>query len=97
MLGNCPTGWENFEKNCYQFKESNKLPWTAARAACQRQGSDLVSITSRHEQDFIAYHYRSKSAFGNLWIGLYPASFPVLFNMKGILSKDLLFNCPDIQ
>ena len=97
MLGSCPTGWEKFEKNCYQFKESNKLPWTAARAACQRQGSDLVSITSRHEQDFIAYHYQNKLAFGSLWIGLYPACFPVLFNVKGIISKDLLPNCPNIE
>ena len=70
VLGSCPRGWEKFDKNCYLFREGDQQTWTAARAACQRQGGNLVSITSRQEQDYIAYHYRHKSS-GSIWIGTY--------------------------
>ncbi|PFX30431.1 Macrophage mannose receptor 1 [Stylophora pistillata] len=69
LLGSCPAGWEKFDKHCYLFRDSDLQPWTAARLKCLNQGGNLVSITSRQEQDFITYHYRRNSA-GKIWIGL---------------------------
>ena len=70
VLGSCPTGWEKFDKNCYLFQDTDLQPWTTARYKCQKQGGNLVSITSQQEQDFITFHYQRKAA-GNIWIGVY--------------------------
>lgn len=60
MLGSCPTGWEKFDKNCYLFQDTDLQPWTVARYKCQKQGGNLVSITSQQEQDFITFHYQRR-------------------------------------
>ena len=51
--------------SCYKFF-STKLTWTAAKAACEKLGSKLVSINSQAEQQAVTAKITQ-----NTWIGLY--------------------------
>uniref|UniRef100_A0A8D2L8M6 Phospholipase A2 receptor 1 n=1 Tax=Varanus komodoensis TaxID=61221 RepID=A0A8D2L8M6_VARKO len=75
--GLCPsseTGCDIFWKmntdtqTCYQFSLLSVLSWNEARAACQGQGADLLSITDVSEQKFIVEQLNTNRAL--LWTGL---------------------------
>ncbi|OWK63245.1 Secretory phospholipase A2 receptor [Lonchura striata] len=48
---------------CYQFNLASVLSWREARAACQLQGGDLLSVTDPEEQNYISN--LSKLIFSN--------------------------------
>ncbi|XP_073503178.1 secretory phospholipase A2 receptor isoform X2 [Phyllobates terribilis] len=66
----CDLLWEenNATHICYQFNLRSILSWKAARASCQAQGGDLLSIMNMAEQNYISD--RLKTADTMLWIGL---------------------------
>ncbi|XP_064020388.1 secretory phospholipase A2 receptor [Pogoniulus pusillus] len=56
---------------CYQFNLVSALTWRQARAACQLQGGDLLSVTNPEEQDYISNLSRQLNATDKmLWMGL---------------------------
>uniref|UniRef100_A0A2D4HWA4 Lymphocyte antigen 75 n=1 Tax=Micrurus lemniscatus lemniscatus TaxID=129467 RepID=A0A2D4HWA4_MICLE len=65
----CQNTWEQFKDsgNCYQLNTQAALSWKAAYLSCKKQGSDLVSITSASELNYI----RTKDGVAEIfWIGL---------------------------
>ncbi|ETE69555.1 Lymphocyte antigen 75, partial [Ophiophagus hannah] len=65
----CQNTWEQFKDsgNCYQLNTQAALSWKAAYLSCKKQGSDLVSITSASELNYI----RAKDGVAEIfWIGL---------------------------
>ncbi|XP_015760775.1 PREDICTED: macrophage mannose receptor 1-like [Acropora digitifera] len=71
VLGSCPSGWIKFDQHCYLFRDtfSDRRTWTSARYMCRKQGANLLSITSKQEQDFISHHFTNK-LHGKVWLGL---------------------------
>ncbi|XP_074729478.1 secretory phospholipase A2 receptor isoform X3 [Strix uralensis] len=56
---------------CYQFNLASVLTWREARAACQLQGGDLLSVTDPEEQNYISNLSRQLNATDMmLWMGL---------------------------
>ncbi|XP_054031206.1 secretory phospholipase A2 receptor [Dryobates pubescens] len=56
---------------CYQFNLVSALTWREARAACQLQGGDLLSVTDPEEQNYISNLSRQLNATDiMLWMGL---------------------------
>lgn len=55
----CQNTWEQFKDsgNCYQLNTQAALSWKAAYLSCKKQGSDLVSITSASELNYIRGKY----------------------------------------
>ncbi|GFO24148.1 macrophage mannose receptor 1-like [Plakobranchus ocellatus] len=45
--------WHEFEGNCYYSTSQELLNWYDARDRCTKIGADLVSISSKRENDFI--------------------------------------------
>ncbi|XP_067302919.1 macrophage mannose receptor 1-like [Pseudorasbora parva] len=77
--GFCPTttisGWDSDPVTgvLYQRNTQSVLTWFQARASCQQQGADLLSITELHEQSYIS---GLTNTFGStLWIGLNSLDF----------------------
>ncbi|KAK3086537.1 hypothetical protein FSP39_019884 [Pinctada imbricata] len=63
----CPDSWMSHSQFCYKIF-SEKRSWTDARAACRELGTDLVSIHSRGEFNFVRSKVRASSV--HTWIGL---------------------------
>ncbi|XP_026205622.1 CD209 antigen-like protein E isoform X2 [Anabas testudineus] len=63
----CPKGWKRFGSS-YYFKSTEKKSWYDSRYDCQSRGSDLVSINSKEEQEFVTKFLLSKNE--ESWIGL---------------------------
>ncbi|XP_050993322.1 immune-related, lectin-like receptor 4 [Labeo rohita] len=64
----CPKDWEYHAGKCYFFS-TNKLSWADSRDACISDGSHLVIIKSRDEQEFLMGILGTKhNEF--FWIGL---------------------------
>ncbi|XP_026203059.1 CD209 antigen-like protein A [Anabas testudineus] len=61
----CPEGWTRFGCSCY-FKSTEKKTWSESRTDCENRGSDLVTINSKEEQNFIT----ELKVNGESWIGL---------------------------
>ncbi|XP_042730749.1 secretory phospholipase A2 receptor isoform X2 [Lagopus leucura] len=69
----CGTFWKENPVThvCYQFNPSAVLSWHEARAACQAQGGDLLSITSPEEQSYVSDLSRQLNITDTvLWTGL---------------------------
>ncbi|XP_048809440.1 secretory phospholipase A2 receptor isoform X1 [Lagopus muta] len=69
----CGTFWKENPAThmCYQFNPSAVLSWHEARAACQAQGGDLLSITSPEEQSYVSDLSRQLNITDTvLWTGL---------------------------
>ncbi|KAM4697888.1 secretory phospholipase A2 receptor [Rhinophrynus dorsalis] len=75
--GFCPSSdmssdilWEENKdtKTLYQFNLDSLLSWNEARASCQGQGGDLLSITDASEQKYIYKRLNGVTAL--LWTGL---------------------------
>ncbi|PIK41971.1 hypothetical protein BSL78_21184 [Apostichopus japonicus] len=60
----CPDGFIFFNKSCYYFSDE-KLRHGDARSQCEGNTSQLVSIGSKEESDFLF----KKIKRGNYWIG----------------------------
>ncbi|XP_015761322.1 PREDICTED: macrophage mannose receptor 1-like [Acropora digitifera] len=71
VLGSCPSGWIKFDQHCYLFRDTYRdhMTWTSARYMCLKQGANLLSITSKQEQDFISHHF-TDNRHGTVWLGL---------------------------
>jgi hypothetical protein len=59
----CPSGWAEFEGHCYLFS-GNPLIWVNAENDCVNRGSNLASIHSKPEQDFV-FNFTAN----NTWVG----------------------------
>ena len=69
----CPAGYSKHLSNCYKYV-STPNQWAAARAACQREGGDLATLTNRFQLALMTLlrmpdrqHARNVS---DIWIGL---------------------------
>ena len=70
----CPDGWQALESSCYKvmgtFGNSRTFGWLKALRVCLGFGGNLVSITSKKEQEFV-YNFSSSTIRNNtVWIGL---------------------------
>ncbi|KAK6180708.1 hypothetical protein SNE40_008709 [Patella caerulea] len=61
--------WAPETNTCYKFSQ-NKLNWLMARGDCRGKGGDLLSITSKTEQDYVKGRIRASNDSGIVWIGL---------------------------
>lgn len=71
----CPSGWQLFDGQCYYFSSaSDRRSWADAKKACNdRYESQLASVHSMHENDFLG-----ESDLGDqyhMWIGLESKNF----------------------
>ena len=55
VLTVCPKNWVRFGDSCYKFS-SKSASWNAAKAFCEAQGSHLLVINSRAENQAIGTH-----------------------------------------
>ena len=69
----CPPGYSHHRSNCYKFVPT-PTQWAAARAACQREGGDLATLTNRFQLALLTLlrmpdrqHVRNVT---DIWIGL---------------------------
>ena len=53
ILTVCPKNWVRFRNSCYKFS-SKPAPSNAAKASCEAQGSHLVVINSRAENQALS-------------------------------------------
>ncbi|XP_066304554.1 lymphocyte antigen 75-like [Branchiostoma lanceolatum] len=72
LYGTCPAGWLPNDRSCYLFNTSPQTQWLEAKLRCEEVGSQLITISSQAEQDFISTMFPSLQAGGTnyLWIGL---------------------------
>ncbi|XP_026205631.1 C-type lectin domain family 12 member B-like isoform X2 [Anabas testudineus] len=61
----CSEGWTKFGCSCYR-KYTEKKTWSQSRADCEENRSDLVSINSKEEQEFVTNMIQNEES----WIGL---------------------------
>lgn len=57
-----------YNGHCYKIVDTGTT-WGQARAACERQGGHLVTITSSQEQSVVASLLRNKGRKNNYWLG----------------------------
>lgn len=60
----CPPGWLPYNNNCYLIKR-NPATWKQAQIACRQESSDLASIQSVQENEFIWTKLPEKTCRGN--------------------------------
>ena len=60
----CPSGWQEFESNCYLVVE-NYWTWDKAEIDCSLKGGNLASIHSAAERSFV----NSLAPSNHLWLG----------------------------
>merc|ERR1712227_510952 len=63
----CPSGWTEFDENCYKFYSSDRS-WYESDAACLVEGATLASVHSVQEDNFLM----DLSNGNTYWIGGYP-------------------------
>ncbi|XP_078064696.1 C-type lectin domain family 10 member A-like, partial [Mustelus asterias] len=61
----CHKYWSPFQGNCYYFSLS-ALSWEESRQNCISQGSELLVIRNKEEQEFVAEFNLSRT----FWIGI---------------------------
>ncbi|XP_059205173.1 lactose-binding lectin l-2-like [Centropristis striata] len=68
--GNCPTSWYNFYGRCYKYI-TTRMTWADAELHCVSEGTNLVSIHTLDEHNFIKSLVKNfDHAQGFTWIGL---------------------------
>uniref|UniRef100_A0A7N6AYG6 C-type lectin domain-containing protein n=1 Tax=Anabas testudineus TaxID=64144 RepID=A0A7N6AYG6_ANATE len=68
--GNCPPFWYSFRGRCYKYV-STRMTWAEAELYCVSQGTNLVSIYSLDEENFVkSLIMNFDPAQGYSWIGL---------------------------
>ncbi|XP_034561136.1 lactose-binding lectin l-2-like [Notolabrus celidotus] len=66
----CGAYWTNFNGRCYKYVATH-MTWADAEIHCVSQGSNLVSIGSMEEQNFVKTLIKNfDPAEGRAWIGL---------------------------
>ncbi|XP_072020013.1 LOW QUALITY PROTEIN: uncharacterized protein [Amphiura filiformis] len=70
--GNCPSGWTKWGTACYYIEETIELgTWDDAQYACNtNRGSNLVSVHSQGENNFLQERASSVWARANVWLGM---------------------------
>nr|QNH72460.1 toxin candidate TRINITY_DN17816_c0_g1_i1.p1 [Isarachnanthus nocturnus] len=64
----CDAGWVEFRGFCYYFSTTVAGSWVSARKTCLSQGSDLTSVHSLEEQDFLNdWMERINESFGTAY------------------------------
>ena len=53
---------DNWEAKTYTFDEASSY--------CQSQGGDLVSFSSKDEEDFVSYNVLPSNMYNEYWIGM---------------------------
>lgn len=89
--GNCLPFWVPYGHHCYFIYDRKEgYSWPDARHYCQSINTDLVSIHSRAEQEFLRTFNYTK--YHHIWIGLTRDSNCELrtdsFSKKGITSEN---------
>lgn len=82
-VGFCPEGWYTFGDSCYKIGGklfSEKKGWNDASYQCKAMDSELVSVHSASEQDFLNTLMLEVST--RIWIGLSRTSSRSEFNWK---------------
>lgn len=70
IQGYCPDGWYTWGNKCYKvFGRKQARNWSEAKNECKEIDSQLVSIHSQEEQDFVTLLLLPVRL--NTWIGLY--------------------------
>jgi len=68
--GCCPGSWYSFNSRCYKYIATH-MTWIDAELHCLSTGSNLVSIHSQEEENFVKHLIKSYDhAEGFTWIGL---------------------------
>uniref|UniRef100_A0A8C7WS43 C-type lectin domain-containing protein n=1 Tax=Oryzias sinensis TaxID=183150 RepID=A0A8C7WS43_9TELE len=62
----CPEGWMRFGSSCY-YKSTEERDWYDSRSFCEDEGSDLVVVNSKEEQEFVSTLNQNSES----WIGLF--------------------------
>ena len=57
-----------YNKHTYRIYDTN-MTWTQAQEFCEKEGGNLVSITSQGEQDFVAGLIQDAGQMNQYWIG----------------------------
>ena len=55
--GNCPCGWVEYGDQCYYISHTDRETYALAQDHCEAYDSNLASILSQEEQEFIAGWY----------------------------------------
>ena len=58
--------WVTYEGNCYMFVNRTQRTWQQARFRCMQLNSDLASIHSQDEMDFIMANINEKSKINTM-------------------------------
>lgn len=72
----CDAGWVGHGPYCYLFvgkTTADRKTWTEAQDACKQQGSNLTSVTSLDEQEFLSNHVKDINNFDfteHMFIGI---------------------------
>ncbi|KAJ8344765.1 hypothetical protein SKAU_G00289580 [Synaphobranchus kaupii] len=72
----CGVGWQSFQAGCYRLTEEKK-DWQDALRTCQKMESNLVSIHTLPELEFIINNL--KRDVEELWIGLHDTKVEMSF------------------
>ncbi|XP_041029396.1 C-type mannose receptor 2 isoform X1 [Carcharodon carcharias] len=70
--GGCPRGWTPFVNKCFQvhgYSKVDRVNWIEGKAACERAGGLLATISNLNEQAFITAILPNITF--DLWIGLH--------------------------
>ncbi|XP_043530575.1 C-type mannose receptor 2-like [Chiloscyllium plagiosum] len=70
--GGCPRGWTPFASKCfkiYGYSKVDRVNWIEGKAACERAGGLLATISNHYEQAFITTILPNITF--DLWIGLH--------------------------
>ena len=71
--GYCPENWEYHNGFCYLFDpDARAMSWNDAQQQCQDTfGTDLVSIHSNDEQDYVMMKASELYSASTLWVGMH--------------------------
>ncbi|XP_061440920.1 C-type lectin domain family 4 member M-like isoform X2 [Rhineura floridana] len=65
---NLKSGWMLYNRNLY-FVTRERSSWWDSKKGCEKEGSDLVSIETLEEQDYLTDHAKSINTV--FWIGMF--------------------------
>ena len=68
MIAACPQNWKEFKNHCYWLSDT-KLRWPDANNFCLQQNSNLASILSAEEDEFLVAEFVDDRNF--VWLGGY--------------------------
>eukprot|EP00918_Siedleckia_nematoides_P018859 GHVU01040294.1.p1 GENE.GHVU01040294.1~~GHVU01040294.1.p1 ORF type:complete len:153 (+),score=11.24 GHVU01040294.1:180-638(+) len=66
----CPDGFRSWSGSCYFFETNNQYTWAEAKSICRSLQSDLVSVGSTSENQFLLSWIRERSTKLHIWMDL---------------------------